>query len=64
MAIPLDIHLKIGGMIFPNMDQCDFTGPFEALARASSMGETTLVTGSFHTVGDAMARLQLSPLSR
>jgi dihydrofolate synthase/folylpolyglutamate synthase len=35
-----------------------------ALARASSLGATTLITGSFHTVGDAMARLQLSPLSR
>ena len=35
-----------------------------ALARASSEGATTLVTGSFHTVGDAMARLQHSPLSR
>jgi dihydrofolate synthase/folylpolyglutamate synthase len=35
-----------------------------ALARASTRGETTLVTGSFHTVGDAMARLQASPLSR
>jgi len=36
----------------------------EALARASTLGTTTLVTGSFHTVGDAMARLQRSPLSR
>ena len=36
----------------------------EALTRASSLGETTLVTGSFHTVGDAMARLQRSPFSR
>jgi dihydrofolate synthase/folylpolyglutamate synthase len=36
----------------------------DALARAASLGATTLVTGSFHTVGDAMARLQLSPLSR
>jgi dihydrofolate synthase / folylpolyglutamate synthase len=35
-----------------------------ALQRASGHGETTLVTGSFHTVGDAMARLQPSPLSR
>ncbi|HKW49669.1 MAG TPA: folylpolyglutamate synthase/dihydrofolate synthase family protein [Gemmatimonadaceae bacterium] len=35
-----------------------------ALARASAIGETTLVTGSFHTVGDAMARLQQSPESR
>ncbi len=34
-----------------------------ALAEASSHAERTLVTGSFHTVGDAMARLQVSPLS-
>ena len=31
--IPLQTHLTIGGLIYPNMDQCDFTGPFEALAR-------------------------------
>jgi dihydrofolate synthase/folylpolyglutamate synthase len=35
-----------------------------ALERASTLGTTTLVTGSFHTVGDAMARLQPSPKSR
>jgi dihydrofolate synthase/folylpolyglutamate synthase len=35
----------------------------EALALASSHEGSTLVTGSFHTVGDAMARLQVSPLS-
>ena len=34
-----------------------------ALADAASHDELTLVTGSFHTVGDAMARLQVSPLS-
>jgi dihydrofolate synthase/folylpolyglutamate synthase len=34
-----------------------------ALALAERSGGTTLVTGSFHTVGDAMARLQVSPLS-
>jgi dihydrofolate synthase / folylpolyglutamate synthase len=34
-----------------------------ALVRATSVGGTTLVTGSFHTVGDAMARLQVSPLT-
>jgi dihydrofolate synthase/folylpolyglutamate synthase len=34
-----------------------------ALALAARDGSTTLVTGSFHTVGDAMARLQVSPLS-
>jgi cyclohexyl-isocyanide hydratase len=33
IMIPLDTHLTIGGLIYPNMDQCDFTGPFEALAR-------------------------------
>lgn len=35
----------------------------EALALASSHEGSTLVTGSFHTVGDAMARLQVSPLT-
>jgi dihydrofolate synthase/folylpolyglutamate synthase len=34
-----------------------------ALGRAESDGATVLVTGSFHTVGDAMARLQVSPLA-
>jgi cyclohexyl-isocyanide hydratase len=42
MAIPLDIHLKIGGIIFPNMDQCDFTGPFEALARVPNSSFATI----------------------
>jgi dihydrofolate synthase/folylpolyglutamate synthase len=32
-----------------------------ALALAPVRGATVLVTGSFHTVGDAMARLQVSP---
>jgi dihydrofolate synthase/folylpolyglutamate synthase len=36
----------------------------EALAHAPRVGRTVLVTGSFHTVGDAMARLQVSPLAR
>lgn len=35
----------------------------EALSRVEAEGRTVLVTGSFHTVGDAMARLQVSPLS-
>ena len=34
----------------------------QALDRARNGAATTLVTGSFHTVGDAMARLQVSPL--
>jgi cyclohexyl-isocyanide hydratase len=29
----LQAHLEIGAIIFPNMDQCDFTGPFEVLSR-------------------------------
>ena len=34
-----------------------------ALSRARDVAETVLITGSFHTVGDAMARLQVSPLA-
>ena len=34
-----------------------------AIATASSLASTVLVTGSFHTVGDAMARLQVDPLA-
>lgn len=33
-----------------------------ALARVAARAGTALVTGSFHTVGDAMARLQVDPL--
>lgn len=35
-------HLKIGGLIFPNLDQCDFTGPFEVLSR--------IPNSKFHTL--------------
>lgn len=31
-ALPQN-HLQIGGLIFPEMDQIDFTGPFEVLSR-------------------------------
>lgn len=41
------------GEVVPSFD--------DALARAASAG-TVVVTGSFHTVGDAMSRLQVSPL--
>jgi dihydrofolate synthase/folylpolyglutamate synthase len=34
-----------------------------ALARAPSFGKTILITGSFHTVGDAMVRLQVDPIA-
>ena len=36
----------------------------EALHIAGGRGETVVITGSFHTVGDAMARLRVSPLAR
>lgn len=39
----------------------DFT---TALADARAEAQTVLVTGSFHTVGDAMERLQVHPLAR
>jgi len=39
----------------PNMDV--------ALARAERQSGTLLITGSFHTVGDAMSRLQVSPFA-
>jgi dihydrofolate synthase / folylpolyglutamate synthase len=38
----------------------DFDG---ALREATSDAGTTLIAGSFHTVGDAMARLQVNPLA-
>ena len=34
-----------------------------AIDLASALASTVLVTGSFHTVGDAMARLQVDPLA-
>ena len=37
-----DTHLTLGGLIYPDMDQCDFTGPFEALAR--------IPNATFHTI--------------
>jgi dihydrofolate synthase / folylpolyglutamate synthase len=35
-----------------------------ALAEARAEAATVLVTGSFHTVGDAMERLQVPPVAR
>ena len=35
----------------------------DALAQADGAAGTVLITGSFHTVGDAMARLQVDPLA-
>lgn len=36
-------HLRIGGLIFPRMDQIDFTGPFEVLSRVPD--------STFHVIG-------------
>jgi dihydrofolate synthase/folylpolyglutamate synthase len=33
-----------------------------ALEYATTVAETVLITGSFHTVGDAMARLKVDPV--
>ena len=45
--------------------RADATPDFDAaLIRAATLGQTVLVTGSFHTVGDAMTRLQVDPLAR
>jgi cyclohexyl-isocyanide hydratase len=41
-TISLDTPLTIGGLIYPNMDQCDFTGPFEALARVPNSRFVTI----------------------
>jgi dihydrofolate synthase/folylpolyglutamate synthase len=35
-----------------------------ALARGQEQSQTLLITGSFHTVGDAMSRLQVSPFAQ
>jgi dihydrofolate synthase/folylpolyglutamate synthase len=57
---PLELAAKFAATLGkPVTCEPDFD---EALARASN-GRTTLVTGSFHTVGDAMARLQHDPLA-
>ena len=34
-----------------------------AIDRATASGATVLITGSFHTVGDAMVRLQAAPFA-
>lgn len=36
-------HLNIGALVFPRMDQCDFTGPFEVLSR--------IPDSTFHVIG-------------
>ena len=58
---PLDEALRHAaelGAIAERIDVLD-----GALERAAALGPTVLVTGSFHTVGDAMRCLQLDPLA-
>src|SRR6266404_2012193 len=31
--VPDKTHLHVGGLLFPDLDQADFTGPFEVLSR-------------------------------
>jgi dihydrofolate synthase/folylpolyglutamate synthase len=60
-AWPLaDVAAYAAARGYPAITEPDFD---QALALGQSEGATTLVTGSFHTVGDAMARLQVSPLA-
>ena len=40
--IPTERPLLLGGLIFPGLDQCDFTGPFEALSRVPNSHFLTL----------------------
>jgi cyclohexyl-isocyanide hydratase len=43
MSIPIhERPLLLGGLIFPGLDQCDFTGPFEALSRVPNSRFLTL----------------------
>ena len=43
-AYPDDTHLQLGAILFPDLDQADFTGPFEVLSR--------LPNSTFHILGE------------
>lgn len=45
--LPPDRHLQIGALVFPAMDQMDFTGPFEVLSRTPN--------STFHVFGKTTA---------
>jgi dihydrofolate synthase/folylpolyglutamate synthase len=55
----VDEWARVEGLPVARID--DFSS---ALAQARAEAATVLVTGSFHTVGDAMERLQVHPLAR
>jgi cyclohexyl-isocyanide hydratase len=46
-APPADDHLHIGGIVYPQIDQIDLTGPFEVLSR--------LPRSTFHVLGKEKA---------
>ena len=50
-------HLTIGALIFPLMDQIDFTGPFEVLSRIpdSTSDSKNEVPGAGHSGADSHA---------
>ena len=45
-SIDPDTHLTIGALIFEDMDQCDLTGPFEALSRVPNATFKTIAKDS------------------
>ncbi len=51
-------HARAAGWAAVHVEDFD-----AALSLAETVGMTALVTGSFHTVGDAMVRLQVAPLA-
>lgn len=51
MSAPVSsMHLNIGALVFPRMDQSDFTGPFEVLAR--------IPASTFHVIGKDRAPIR------
>ena len=52
-------HLTIGALIFPRMDQIDFTGPFEVLSRIPN--STIHVIAKTKSLVRDIPRLILSP---
>ncbi len=56
---PRDAHLDIGAIIYPLIDQIDFTGPFEVLSRIP--GSTFHVIGKDRTQVRDMRGLLLTP---
>ena len=66
-SVPVDRAWSLAeALAFALEHQCNATAEPDfdrALADARAGDGTTLITGSFHTVGDAMARLQVSPLA-